>query len=513
MSIMNQDITLRAEPNGKREAVIAREGSEVEALGTQDVDVIGGGKDSWTKVQLVDADGVPQGWVPSATIDLAGAPSPDGPIGLPRFARQCWWDRMIYDVNPYYLTAVAQLRSKVSGGQDKDGVGPFRLTQAEWNAGRTDTGFDLGTFREKDIADWRMQCVLFAQMANRAEDSLTHALGRQPNWVELYLAQIIGPSAAAAVIKSPDGTIDTAFRDIKADELPAGGLTPAQLVDRYANLLRDTAGPVTGHVALDRIGAGLQAALEEVRGAVDEVANEILGGQPNEDDVKNAKDSLPSKSQAPISPPPVTTGESPPSVPGAGGTLGELIAAHESGKAGYSAYNRGNAGDSGIPRINFSQMTIQSIMALQSLRPGNPNRLFAVGKYQIIPLTMKDAVRKLNINANEKLTNQLQEHLFRNYLIAIKRPNVKAFIIGKNNVNIIDAQLALALEFASVGDPTRNGRSHYAGSAGNKASITLNQTKIALQKEAALYQQFLSGGKSADEAWSALSPGISPLTS
>ncbi len=508
MPIMKTAVVLRDEPNGQPGSVIANEGDQVEALGTQEVDALGGGKESWTKIQLLDAEGVPEGWVRSSNIDLTGV-APDGPIDIHEFAQQCWWERLISDVNPYYLVAVAELRSQLSGGRDADYIGPFRLIQTEWNAGRIDAQFGVGVYRERDIADWRMQCVMFGLMALRAENLLTSALTRQPSWDELYLAQLIGPQAAAAAIKSPNDTVEKAFANVQAADFPPGGLTRDQLLHRYAKFLRDPGPPITaikGQVALDRITHDLQTALDTVGAAVDEVGIEFLGNEPNDASIPNVNSPTPTKPMGPANIPPIPVGDGPPSVAGAGGALGELIASGESGRAGYSDYNRGTAGDTGRP-IDFSKMTLQDIMNLQSLPKGNPNRLFAVGKYQLIPVTMKAAVRELGINQTARLTPQLQEALFRNYLVAKKRPQVKAYITGQN-ANLVNAQMALAFEFASVARPD-TGRSNYSGTGGNKASITANQTQRALNKELTTFRQHIVSGKTPDQAWVALSPGMS----
>jgi hypothetical protein len=148
-------------------------------------------------------------------------------------------------------------------------------------------------------------------------------------------------------------------------------------------------------------------------------------------------------------------------------------------------------------------MTIHDIMALQSLPPGNPNRLFAVGKYQVIPVTMRGAVKALAIDPNDKFDPALQENVFRNYLIADKRPGVKKFIVGQSN-NLLGAQFALALEFASVADPN-TGKSHYGGSGGNRASINSAETATALNDERVQYQENIDAGKSPNDAWNALS--------
>jgi hypothetical protein len=181
-----------------------------------------------------------------------------------------------------------------------------------------------------------------------------------------------------------------------------------------------------------------------------------------------------------------------------GGALGDLIGSVEAGKAGYDAFNRGSADSSGA--MNLSRLSIGEILSRQSLPKDDPQRLFAVGKYQLIPSTLRDAVQKLALDQSTRFTARTQENLFRNYLIAIKRPKVKDYIVGKAD-DIATAQVALAMEFASIARPD-TGKSHYGGSNANLARITAEQTAKALQEERNAYQA------SQEKAWNHLSRGL-----
>lgn len=176
-----------------------------------------------------------------------------------------------------------------------------------------------------------------------------------------------------------------------------------------------------------------------------------------------------------------------------------------SGEGDYNSYNRGVAGDSRMP-INLSDMTIADIMRRQDLPRNNPDRLFAVGKFQIIPGTMEETVRNLGLDTNQKFTPALQERMFADYLIDEKRPAIKAYITGQSNgeAGLNRAQLALAQEFASVASP-RTGRSYYDGdSGGNHSSITTTQVERALNRMRAQYQTNINNGLSPDSAYRAL---------
>jgi hypothetical protein len=69
------------------------------------------------------------------------------------FAQDCVRQGVNVGANPHYMLGVAQLRSGISDGTVGAEVGPFRLTQADWNAHCTDSAFHL-TFRPPEL--WRL---------------------------------------------------------------------------------------------------------------------------------------------------------------------------------------------------------------------------------------------------------------------------------------------------------------------------------------------------------------------
>jgi hypothetical protein len=313
---------------------------------------------------------------------------------------------------------------------------------------------------------------MFSLMANSALQSLKAALNRQPTAAELYLAQLITPAAAATAIANPTSQIS----------VPHPGL----------------ANPVQTKDALTKIAADLQAALDTVKAPVAAAGTELLGDDATDNqEVDHANQSLPGGISTP------TGGTNTTGISGAGGPLGTMVARFES-RGSYNAFNRGIAGVSPGPPIDFAQLTLAQVMAQQTRTAANPRPLFAVGKYQLIPSTMKEAIRILRLDPNTKMTHEIQENFFRNYLIAAKRPRIKSFITG-GGATLAQAQFALALEFASMPDPTKGGRSHYGGIAGNKALVDLQTVASKLNEERALFQQKVAGGMSAADAWNALS--------
>jgi hypothetical protein len=140
----------------------------------------------------------------------------------------------------------------------------------------------------------------------------------------------------------------------------------------------------------------------------------------------------------------------------------------------------------------LSQLTIGEIKQRQEGR-----RMFAVGKYQLIPDTLKEATRVLNISDSTVFSAQIQEQLG-DYLLLTKRRQLGAYLRAQNN-DVYTAQLELAREFASmpipVGQnvPTNTGNipvvfpndriSYYSGdTAGNTSKISAAEVREVLQR-------------------------------
>jgi hypothetical protein len=177
------------------------------------------------------------------------------------------------------------------------------------------------------------------------------------------------------------------------------------------------------------------------------------------------------------------------------GPLGSLIAKAESGKDGYNAFNRGTANGKIIPagkKMDLTKMSIKEIMALQALPPDDPNRLFAVGKYQCIPVTLKAACQSLNIDINEPFSERTQDIICQEYLVGKKRPALVAYYRNpdKNNKDLLfKAGQSLAAEFASIEDPyfpgfPYKGENGTYYKSGNRAKTMWERDiKPTLQKE------------------------------
>lgn len=144
--------------------------------------------------------------------------------------------------------------------------------------------------------------------------------------------------------------------------------------------------------------------------------------------------------------------------------LGDLISR---GEGDYNAVNRGWAGDTpgGIKRLtgsSFAGFTVRQVIDMQR------GWLYAVGRYQFIPRTLRFAVSRSDVRMTDKFTNETQDKLFAALLIH-KRPAIGAYIRGEHN-SVNRALDALAREWASV--EYRYGRGYYDHIGGNRASIS-----------------------------------------
>jgi hypothetical protein len=159
----------------------------------------------------------------------------------------------------------------------------------------------------------------------------------------------------------------------------------------------------------------------------------------------------------------------------AGGLL-DFIA---SGEGGYNSMNQGTRNGrivgsthnaSEILGKNLTDMTVGEVMSQQS-----SGKLFAAGRYQIIPSTMKYIVKEMNIDKEAKYDKSLQDKLGVG-LIKYKRPYAWQYIQKQHN-DESGAMLELAREWASLPDPA-TGESVYGN--GNKALHSVAEVKAAL---------------------------------
>ena len=109
-----------------------------------------------------------------------------------------------------------------------------------------------------------------------------------------------------------------------------------------------------------------------------------------------------------------------------------------------------------------SQMTIAEIVTWVRATPGQPH---AIGRNQIIPATFNRVVRALGLSGGTLYDRRTQDMMGR-YLV--EEAGYSDFINGRITREKFMDQLAAVW----AGLPLANGRSHYHGYAGNRATIT-----------------------------------------
>jgi hypothetical protein len=152
--------------------------------------------------------------------------------------------------------------------------------------------------------------------------------------------------------------------------------------------------------------------------------------------------------------------------------LGDLIAI---GEGDYNSVNRGYAGDTpgGIQRLTgkaFEKHTVGEVVSFQS------GWLHAVGRYQMIPVTMRFAIANSDVDYSDMFTPEVQDKLLA-ALIFHKRPAVGAYLRGEHD-SIEWALNELAYEWASF--EYRNGRGYYDGIAGNRSKVSRAEVRQVL---------------------------------
>lgn len=142
------------------------------------------------------------------------------------------------------------------------------------------------------------------------------------------------------------------------------------------------------------------------------------------------------------------------------GRLKSLIALAEAGPKGYDAVHV--SAKRRVPKPP-TQMTLREIAAWVAATPGQPH---AIGRYQIIPSTMRELIRRSGFSPQTRYSPQVQD-AFADILLA--DAGLDKFLKGRISRKRFMNNLARVW----AGLPTSKGRSHYHGYAGNRHTISL----------------------------------------
>jgi Chitinase class I len=271
MPVMLTTRNLRATPDGDPTDIVAPAGKKVDIVDDTT-------SPAFVQIQFMDGDQQRTGWVSIFAVDPAGN-AIGGPLDKLVFADACVQKSVVWGVSAHYLMSIAQLRTSIVDDKDKNGdIGPFALSPTEWAFYGGLPDFNLGIATE-DITNWRLQCVVFAVMILNTQQKLSSLIGDQPTYSQLYLAQILGTKVALAAIKNPNQTVNGLVGAASGADFKAEGIDSDRILNRYPTLV---GGGVTASVALQRIDAALQSALDATRPFILKVSGQTVDTGPSQ---------------------------------------------------------------------------------------------------------------------------------------------------------------------------------------------------------------------------------------
>lgn len=148
--------------------------------------------------------------------------------------------------------------------------------------------------------------------------------------------------------------------------------------------------------------------------------------------------------------------------------LFDLIAFAEAGSKGYDAVHHSANRRPKPP----TAMTLQEIFIWIKATPGQHH---AIGRYQFIPSTLARLVKRSKLPTSARFTPRVQDQLG---LMLLEDAGLKKFKKGRMSLNRFMNNLARIW----AGLPLKNGRSAYAGVAGNRATISRKFYETEMKK-------------------------------
>ena len=175
--------------------------------------------------------------------------------------------------------------------------------------------------------------------------------------------------------------------------------------------------------------------------------------------------------------------EPPPAPPTAQQQLKPVLDLLAKGEGNYDSVNRGWAGDTmgGMTSLTGRHLTSYTVGQVMDYQNG---WLYAVGRYQLIPSTMRVAVRDTGIPLSTRFTPAVQDELAI-ALIEHKRPAVYQYVTGAHD-SLGWALDEAAKEWAAV--EYRHGRGYYDGWGGNRARVSRVELAEVLQDVKSTWQ-------------------------
>jgi len=170
-----------------------------------------------------------------------------------------------------------------------------------------------------------------------------------------------------------------------------------------------------------------------------------------------------------------------------GGASGSMKAVLFKGESGGNPgiYNYRSGGRYHVGHLDAEHTTIGDLARMQG-----EGKVFAAGKYQIIPKTMQGAIHALGLKADDRFDSATQDRIYTDYLAGSKRPQIGGYVTGKSD-NLDAAHKAMAQEWASV---AYHGRGIYDGDGANHASVSDQAAVHSLEQARATYTRLIKEG-------------------
>lgn len=188
-----------------------------------------------------------------------------------------------------------------------------------------------------------------------------------------------------------------------------------------------------------------------------------------------------------------------------GGTMTASIMAGESG-GNYGAANvRQSNGTYKSTSMDNRNYSVGQVTSMQHNKQIN-----AFGAYQMLSSTIEAGTQKLGISKDTKMTKDVQDKIYQDYIIKDKRKAIYDYITGKSS-NLSKAVISASMEWAAIGVPTdmegykgvklKKGDSYYKGTGGNKANISPEEFGSGLVKQRKAYADLIKEGKKPEDAY------------
>ena len=137
-----------------------------------------------------------------------------------------------------------------------------------------------------------------------------------------------------------------------------------------------------------------------------------------------------------------------------------------------------------IDGLELKDSKIERVMDFQS--PYNTTRhptsqpqtaIFATGRYQVIPVTMKDQLLETGLTKEDLYNEENQDRFCMTLIYGTKRPDLRDYLLGVAGATLNKAQTNFAQEWSSV--PTPAGESYYGGESSHH---TAQETRNLLER-------------------------------